>query len=91
MRARSAIANTSSSDAIDLRALGSLVRDVDAAVRGGHLRQRDEFVGRGEAAGHVLQRRADAQRALAHRLGDEVAHLLQRRRQSPDDRSRPMT
>ena len=39
----------------DLTGLGSLVRDVDAAVLLGHFRELDDLVGRGEAAGHVLQ------------------------------------
>ena len=31
----------------------------------------------GEASGHVLQRRADAERALLHRLLDQLLHLLE--------------
>ena len=40
----------------DLRAL---VGDVDAAVLRRHLGELDDLVGRREAIGHVLQRRAD--------------------------------
>ena len=76
---------------IDLRALGSLVGDVDAAVRRGDLGERDQFVGRREPTGHVLQRRADAQGAVPHRLGDQVAHALRDRRAWPGRSSSPIT
>ena len=58
-----------------LVALGALVGDVDAAVLGRGLRQRHELVGGREAVRDVLQRRADAERALAHRAGDQRLHL----------------
>ena len=49
-------------------ALASHVRDVHAAVRRGGLRERDELVGLRVERGRVDQRRADAERALFHRL-----------------------
>ena len=67
-----------------LRALRSLVREVDAAVARGDFGELDDLVGRGEPVGHVLQRRAEAERALLHRLRDELLHLLEfRRRRRP--------
>ena len=50
MFARSATANTSSSDGDDLAGLGTLVRNVDAAVLLRDLGELDDLVGGGEAA-----------------------------------------
>ncbi len=60
-----------------LVALRALVGDVDAAVARRHLGQRDQLVGRREPIGHVLQRRAQPERSLLHRLGHQLLHLRQ--------------
>ncbi len=56
------------------------MREVDAAVPRGDLGQLDDLVGGREAIGHVLQRRAHAERALLHRLRHDLSHLVELRR-----------
>ncbi len=53
------------------------VRDVHAAVLAGDLRQRDELVGVGVRRRRVDERRADAERAAAHRRVDKPTHTSQ--------------
>ena len=53
------------------------VRDVDAAVPGRHLGERDDLLDRREAAGHVEEARRQAERARLHRLGHERAHAVE--------------
>ena len=77
MLARSAIAKTLVERVEDPRALGSLMREVDAAVACGDLGQLDDLVGRRKAIGHVLERRAEAERALLHGLRDDLPHLVE--------------
>ena len=56
------------------------VRDVNAVVRRGDLRQRDQLFGLRVEAGRVDQSGGDSERAFLHRLTDESAHSLQLRR-----------
>ena len=64
----------------DAAALRSLMGEVDAAVSRRDLRQRDDLVEIGKPIGHVLKRRAQAERALFHRPGRERLHRVQFRR-----------
>ena len=53
------------------------VRDVDAPVPGRHRRERDDLLGRREAARHVEEARRQAERARLHRFGHERAHAVE--------------
>jgi hypothetical protein len=53
------------------------VRDVDAAVLAGDLRQRDQFGRLGVGAGCVDERRGDAECAVVHGFARDGLHLLQ--------------
>ncbi len=61
----------------DASAFRALMREIHAAVPRGDLRELDDLVSRCEAIGHVLQRRAEPERALLHRLRDQLPHLLE--------------
>ena len=74
MPASRAMRKTSSSDASIRDGLRALVREVRPSVPGGHLRERDQLLRRRVDVGDVLQRRGDAERALAHRLVDDLVH-----------------
>ena len=65
---------------VDAAGLRALVREVGAAVARGHLRQRDQLLGRGVDVGDVLQRGRNAERALAHRGIDQRLHARKLRR-----------
>ena len=60
----------------DLVRLGTLVRDVDAAMLPRDLRELDNLVGRRESPRHVLQRCAHPESALLHRLRHQRFHLI---------------
>ena len=64
---------------VQLLPLAPHVRGVAAAVVGRDLAQRGELAGAGVAAGRVDQRRGDAERAVGHLLGGDLAHPVQLR------------
>ena len=64
---------------VQLLALVPDVRGVAAVVSGRDLAERGELAGLGVATGRVDQRRGDAERAVSHLLGGDLAHPVQLR------------
>ena len=62
---------------VDGVGFAALVRDVDAAVLMRDFRQFDDLIGFRKTRRHVLQRSRNSERAVFHRVGDQLLHLLQ--------------
>jgi len=61
----------------DACALGALMREVDPAMARGDLRELDNLIGGREAIRHILERGAEAERALLHCLLDKLPHRVE--------------